>query len=376
MKDASGQLRVLVPRLFDAENTNAQNLNAKALLARFHRPDLTWLGLHYDDPDPDVAGNPRVQLVRLWRRQLWPWHVALRYQTGVDAIFYPGVEWFDAVGLKWRSRLGRRVPVIATLEGLAGDADTERMLSDAAGHPVHCHRVERCVLQRVRALLNRADHVIALSPFLVRMGKILHGDKFSELPLGVDTTRFYPGQDARSDRPLVVVSAGRVAPHKRPRIFLDMAQRFPAARFKWFGDGSDRRALLAEANARRLANVEFPGAKHPDELAQEFREADIFILPSLSEGAPKVAQEAGACGLPVIAFRFFEPPSVIDGETGFLVWSDEELGDRLAQLIGDGALRSAFGARAAAVARACDWDPVAVQWEERIAEFALRRLGS
>src|SRR5208282_907961 len=135
---------------------------------------------------------------------------------------------------------------------------------------------ERRVLRRVRALLDRADHVIALSPFLVRMGKILHGDKFSELPLGVDTTRFYPGQDARPDRPLVVVSAGRLAPHKRPRIFLDMAQRFPAAQFKWFGDGSDRRALLAEANARRLANVEFPGAKHPDELAQQFREADIF----------------------------------------------------------------------------------------------------
>src|SRR5208283_4050398 len=164
MKDTLEPLRILVPRLFDADSTNAQNLNAKAMLARFHQPDVTWLGLHYNNPDPGVAGNPHVQLVRLWRRHLWPWHAALRYQTDVDAIFYPGVEWFDEVGLKWRYRLGRRRPVVATLEGLAGDADTERVLSDSAGHPVFCHRVERRVAKRVRTLLECADHVIAVSP--------------------------------------------------------------------------------------------------------------------------------------------------------------------------------------------------------------------
>ena len=192
------------------------------------------------------------------------------------------------------------------------------------------------------------------------------------LPLGVDTTTFYPAENARYDRRPVVVSAGRVASHKRPRIFLDMAQRFPDAHFKWFGEGSDRRSLLAETNDRRLANVEFPGAKHPAELAHEFRRADIFILPSLSEGAPKVTQEAAACGLPVIAFGLFEPPSVIDGETGFLVWSDEELGTRLAQLMGDGALRSAFGTRGAAVARVWGWERVAARWEDRVIELTKR----
>ena len=171
MKGALGQSRILVPRLLDAENTNAQNLNAKALLARFHRPDTAWLGLYYNDPDPDVVGNPCVQLVKLWRRHLGPLHTALRYQAGVDAIFYPGIEWFDEAGLNWRSRLGRRIPVIATLEGLAGNDDTERMLNDSAGHPVHCHRVEHRVLKRLRTMLDRADHVIAVSPFLARMGQ-------------------------------------------------------------------------------------------------------------------------------------------------------------------------------------------------------------
>jgi len=241
-----------------------------------------------------------------------------------------------------------------------------------AGHPVYCQPAPAKVLMRLDALYLQASHIIAISPFLARMGVARYGDKFSVLPLGVNTETFYaPAKRETVGGPLIV-SAGRVASHKRPRIFLDMAQRFPDARFKWFGEGSDRRSLIAESSARRLANVEFPGAMAPAELAQELRKADIFILPSHSEGAPKVVQEAAACGLPVIAFGFFEPPSVIDGETGFLVWSDEELGDRLAQLMGDGALRRAFAARAAAVARLWDWEGVATQWENRVVELAKR----
>ena len=103
--------------------------------------------------------------------------------------------------------------------------------------------------------------------------------------------------------------------------------------------------------------------------------ADIFILPSLSEGAPKVAQEAAACGLPVIAFGFYELPTMIDNQTGFLVWSDAELEARLAQLMGDGALRSALGTRGAAVARDWGWERVAAQWEGRLVELTQRQLG-
>ena len=375
MKDTPGQLRILVPRLCDAKNTNAQNLNAKALLARFQQPDIAWLVLHYYDPDPGVSDNPRVQLVKLWRRHLWPWHAALQYQSGVDAIFYPGVEWFDKAGLLWRSRLGRRIPVIATLEGLGGDAETERILSHSAGHPVHCHRVERHVLKRVRTMLDCADHVIAVSPFLARMGQTLYGDKFSVLPLGVDTAMFHPASGCKPDRKPVIVSAGRVASHKRPRVFLDMAQRFPDARFRWFGEGSDRRSLLAEASARRLTNVEFPGEKHPAELAQEFREADIFILPSLSEGAPKVVQEAAACGLPVIAFGFYEPPTLIDDQTGFLVWSDAELGDRLGQLIKNDSLRYTIATKARELSLGWDWDRISPLWEQHIVQLIRRKTG-
>src|SRR5512142_3205927 len=117
----SQELRIFVPRLMDAANTNAQNLNARAMLSRFQREDARWFTTHYDEADPLVTQAPRVSVTKLWRTRLWQWHTLLHYQGGYDAIFYPGMEWFDGRGLSLRKLSGRRVPVIGTMEGLVGD---------------------------------------------------------------------------------------------------------------------------------------------------------------------------------------------------------------------------------------------------------------
>ena len=327
------------------------------------------MGLHYEVPDARVAANPQVELRKLWRRNLWPWHVGIHYQERVDAIFYPGVEWFDLAGMKVRRWLRRRVPVIATLEGLVGDEQTEQRLTDVAGHPVRCHRVGAEVLRRARTVLDSSDHIIAISPFLARMGRVLYGDKVSHLPLGVDLGTFHPPPTPRLDRRPVVVSAGHVAEHKRPELFVEMARRFPEARFKWFGEGTDRSRLINEAAELRLLNIEFPGAKRQPELAEEFRKSDIFVLLSLSEGVPKVTQEAAACGLPVIAFRQYEPPTVVDEQTGFLVSDDRDVELRLGQLIDDAVLRRSLGMRAQELARDWDWGDIAKRWEQQVSQL-------
>lgn len=360
--------RILVPRFLDRDNHNAQNLNAKALLARFAADGSTWIGTHYGDAEPAVLKNPRVKLIQLWRRRLWLPRMWLLYVQPATGLFYPGREAIDEVGVRWRKRLYPSCPIIATLEGLAGAEAREKQLTEWAGHPVYCQRVDQQTMDRVDTILGHADHIVALSPFLADMGRHLYGDKFSVLPLGIDTSIFYPQTEKEGGR-MRVVSAGRVDVHKRPELFLTMAESFPQADFIWYGEGSLRHALVEEAQSRKLGNASFPGGLPPTKLADEFRRSDLFVMPSKSEGVPKVTQEAAACGLPVILFGFYEAPTVNDGENGFVVWSDEELFTRVAELLGNPALAEKMGQNGARLARNWEWELLAPQWEQHILKF-------
>ena len=359
--------QVFVPRLMNPTQTNPQNNNARMMLQRWKLDSMKITTLTYGNPDPVIQGRSRIRVVRLLRRQAWTPHLFLSYFRFYDAIFYPGVHIkTDLAALSWRKRLGLKVPVICTQEGLAGDVEDEHFFSAAADHPVYCHRVAPDVRRQVRALLKQADHIIAISPFLARMGRLRYGDKFSVLPLGIDRATYYPAQNRSPNQRPVVVSAGRVAPHKRPDFFLTLAKRFPSARFYWYGDGEQRAALIAEAATMNLDNVVFPGPLPPAQLAEAFRQADVFVMLSYSEGVPKVTQEAAACGLPVILYGFYEAPSVVDGENGYVVWDDGALTDRLDALLSNAALRASMGSRGAEMAHNWDWDTLAPQWEQRL----------
>lgn len=365
--------QILVPRYVDASNTNAQNLNAKALLSRFKSPRARWLTAHYHSPEEGVVLSPQVRVKKLWRTRLWQWHAAMLYQQKVDAIFYPGMDWFDSLGLSIRKRSGRRVPVIGTLEGLAGDERREKELEATAGHRVFCDRVGREVIDRCDRILHSCDHIIAITPMLAKLGKELYGDKFSVLPLGIDTEIFHPRDRSKSEK-FRVIGVGSVRGTKRPEVFVELAKHFTCAEFVWFGQGPQLTGVRAKALSLHLENLEFAGAVSPEVLAENFRRSDLFVLPSWSEGAPKVLQEAAACGLPRIAFGFYEPP-IIDGVDGHVVWNDDELFLRVSDLISNRKRTVVMGTMASSVAGKSDWSNIAPVWESALFD-QIERLSS
>lgn len=358
---------ILVPRYMDAGNFNAQNLNAKAMLARF-RSGAIWHSLHYADPDSAVQVSANVQLHRLWRGRLAFWHTALFYLCEADAIFYPGVDWFDLAGLRWRRRFRRRIPIIATLEGLAGTPEDAVELSAVARHPVFCQEVSPDTLARVQSLLRQADHIIAISPFLQRMGRWLYGDKVSCALLGVDR-RIFHDRDRNPPSRFRVVCAANLQPGKQPELFVDLARRFPEADFVWFGGSGEPLERMCRM-AQSLPNLRFSSPLAPSELAAEFRNAHLFVLPSKAEGVPKVTQEAAACGLPDIVFGYYETPTVVNGANGYVVWNAEELAVRVGELIRNAGRAAAMGMCGARMAEIWDWDTLAPAWESRILQAA------
>lgn len=177
---------------------------------------------------------------------------------------------------------------------------------------------------------------------------------------GADVERYRPANADGAGRQGVLF-VGRLTPHKGVDCLL---RALPAgARLRVVGStGHDPR--LPERDyphlLRRLAagrDVEFTGAADDADLPAVYRSAQVLALPSVertcygrrvrvSELLGLAVLEAMASATPVVASRVGGLAEVVrDGETGFLVPPGDPtaLRERLAQLLGDGALARRMG---------------------------------
>ena len=361
-------VQVFVTRWMDETNTNSQNLNARGLLSRFRDPRARWTSVCSEAPADHIRRNG-IQTIRLSSTRWAMLRLTLAYQSKFDAIFYVGPHWGDEVGLKMRRLSGRRIPVIPTFEGVIATATEVRQLSDLVGHQVCSEPFAESGIPRLRYIYGEADHIIAISPFLVRVAKFLYGDKVSCLPLGVEGHIFH-SRGRREPARCRVLCCGSVKARKNPQIFLRLAERYKEADFVWFGDGVMRQSLIAETTKMRLDNLRFPGPIQPEPLAQELRNSSLFVIPSYAEGVPKVTNEAAACGLPIVLNGFYEATTVVHQHNGLVAWSDEELIEHVGTLIRDPDKRATMGQRSAEMAKEWDWDVIAPQWEKLIIQLA------
>jgi len=361
-------VQVFVPRWMDRSDSNAQNANARALLSRFMDPRAHWTAVYAVGPADPVRGN-RIETMRIPGSRFWELQLARAYQSKFDAVFYPGPHWGDRAGLTIRRLLRKRTKVIATLEGIIASPDSIRKVSQYVGHPVFSQPNTEQAVPRIRWMYERADHIIAVSPFLARVATFLYGEKVSWLPLGLEGNIFH-GNGRQEPVRCRVVGCGTVKSSKNPQMFLSLAARFKEADFAWFGDGEKRQALIEQARQKGLENLQFPGAVQPVALADELRRSSIFVLPSHSEGVPKVTQEAAACGLPIVVQGFFEAPTVVHERNGLVAWSDEELSNHVGTLIHDSPARMKMGQQGAEMAKEWNWDRVAPQWEDLVIRLA------
>ena len=84
---------------------------------------------------------------------------------------------------------------------------------------------------------------------------------------------------------LKLCTVGRIGFQKNPKMFNEIAIKFPNMQFTWIGDGELRNELTAP-------NIQVTGWKERKEVLKELNKNDIFILPSLWEGLPISLLEA------------------------------------------------------------------------------------
>ncbi len=143
------------------------------------------------------------------------------------------------------------------------------------------------------------------------------------------------GGPTRHDRPgdtWRISWAGRLAPEKGLGTLLRAVTLLLATgrdvQLMLLGDGPERPRLEAQANILGITEaIRWEGYMGDQEqYLAALRESDLFVLPSLSEGVPKVLLEAMACGVPVIASAVGGIPALLgDGQRGRLVRPDDEV---------------------------------------------------
>lgn len=217
-----------------------------------------------------------------------------------------------------------------------------------------------------RLAVSLADAIVLVgarpSPLIRRLAP--PGKPILLIPNGVDIQLFHPvsPEEKRQirenlgwdERPKVLF-VGRFVPQKG----IDILAAATDERYDWVLCGRGE----VPAAIRHTAIVYPPMPQ--TQLRFMYQAADIFVLLSRSEGGlPLVAQEAMACGLPVVimydpAYLQQVSPEVVC----FVEPSADAMREALLQLVGDVEQRKALGERAA------QWAQARFSWERTVREY-------
>lgn len=346
-------ITIFTPSFADAANTNAQNLTVKEVVARLTPEEFRVRMFCGEAPDERIAVRPNTELVP-WRRSGNTARslVRLGLQPS-DVYFFPREGPLDAAFLRMRRSFRIRTALVTYVVSSQDRGDTNPLLA--------------CAIREGDAVVGNSGYVSTTiaEGFHVQTHTIHDG---------IARETFFPPPQPRADRgPLIVIYAGSFQPLKRVRLAIEEASRRPDVQFRLAGQGVEENASRKLVEQLGCRNVEFLGHLSQSQLGEEMRRADIFFFPSEREGHPQVLGQAAACGLPCVAMNLYRPDYVVDGQTGFLAATDEELSGKLGVLLAQGELRRSMSEAAVRHAARFDWDAVAREWEQVFERAVARR---
>jgi glycosyltransferase involved in cell wall biosynthesis len=187
-----------------------------------------------------------------------------------------------------------------------------------------------------------------------KMNLVYHGIDLSRFPRPTKSPSGRDGSDPAD--PVQILSVGRAVAKKGLDTLVEALARLPRdLHWQWthIGNGELMEQLKAQVARQGLSGrVTMHGSRMQTEVLEEYRNADIFILPCRiaangdRDGLPNVLVEAQSQALMCISTPISGIPELIrDGETGILVQPDRPdlLGEAIARAIRDPLLRKQYG---------------------------------
>jgi teichuronic acid biosynthesis glycosyltransferase TuaC len=228
--------------------------------------------------------------------------------------------------------------------------------------------------KKIIETLNSADHVMCVSEDLVRIAKSIGIDenKVSLVPIGVDINVFKKGDSEAIREELnlkestkIILYVGQLIPRKGLKYLIEAMPNILSedkdTLFVFIGKGSQEKELKDLCQRNRIKNILFPGSVDLKSLLKWYSVADIFVLPSLSEGRPTVVYESMACEIAIVATDVGGVAEQIkNGYNGFIVppKDSKSLSEKISFLLKNDDLRLEMGknGRKSIVKNGWTWD--------------------
>lgn len=309
------------------------------------------------------------------KRSLLSWRVLRTLAARIEAEGYPIVQANGAGTLKY----------LATARLLS--RGRWRLIYRTIGMPSYWRR-DPLRLAAYRWWFRQADLVVAVcrragEELVTSVG--LPARRITVIPNGVDARPFLQrspeararARDAGSASPgdLVIAHVGSLSPEKNHGALIRTASALRDAdvpvRLWLIGDGPERSGITRMAREAGLDDQTWIAGVRGD-VATLLSGADLFILPSLTEGMPAAVIEAGLSGLAVVAFNVGGTDEVVsDGVTGLLVpaGDEEALQAAALRLARDAGARRAMGEAARAACAQYEIGRVAASYADVYAKI-------
>lgn len=223
------------------------------------------------------------------------------------------------------------------------------------------------ILAIERAGMHAADLIVAVSQAVRRQLIEQFGvspKKICVIYNGV-RTESWPARRrlGREGMPLAVF-AGRVTYQKGPHYFVQAAQRLrerqPDLRFVLAGAGDMLDSTMALASELGIADsFSFPGFLDHNSLQALFAQADVFVMPSLSEPFGIVALEAIAASVPVVMSARAGVAEVIASAYKVEPWDIDAIADAVDAMLNDPVAAADMADAARREAQKWDWNRAA-----------------
>lgn len=190
--------------------------------------------------------------------------------------------------------------------------------------------------KKQRKTIKYANKILCVAQWQVKKGLELGipEEKIKCIPMGVDIDKFKPRdkekirQEFKIPEQKMILFVGQLNKEKGVNYLLEAISQVVTksyhkkdVRVIIIGDGSEKEYLLNLSKELGIMNlVTFTGPVVGELLSKWYSLADLFVLPSLTEGRPNVINEAMASECSIVATNICGiPEQVKDGYNGFLV---------------------------------------------------------